>query len=130
MDFSGPFEVSLQGNVYLVLFVDRATRLIIGFFVKNKDDDTAVGLIKRFIEENLSAPMFKGEVYEETGLVLAGEHLVESLERCWEAITTATFEPNLIHEVGVVDLGGRQRQRRMGTETGGGSSHESIENSS
>jgi hypothetical protein len=61
VDFSGPFEVSLQGNVYLVLFVDRASRLVVGFFVKNKDDDTAVGLIKRFIEENLSAPMFKGE---------------------------------------------------------------------
>ena len=44
-----------------MLFVDRATRLVIGFFVKNKDDDTAVGLIKRFIEENLSAPMFTGE---------------------------------------------------------------------
>jgi len=61
VDFSGPFEVSLQGNVYLVLFVDRASRLVVGFFVKNKDDDTAVGLIKRFIEENLNAPMFKGE---------------------------------------------------------------------
>ena len=29
VDFSGPFEVSLQGNVYLVMFVDRATRLVI-----------------------------------------------------------------------------------------------------
>ena len=44
-----------------IINVDRATRLAIWFFVKNKDDDTAVGLIKRFIEENLSVPMTKGE---------------------------------------------------------------------
>ena len=34
VDFSGPFEVSMQGNIYMLLFVDRATRLIVGFFVK------------------------------------------------------------------------------------------------
>ena len=28
VDFSGPFETSMQGNIYMVLFVDRATRLI------------------------------------------------------------------------------------------------------
>ena len=34
VDFSGSFEVSMQGNTYMVLFVDRATRLIVGIFVK------------------------------------------------------------------------------------------------
>jgi len=34
VDYSGPFDVSRQGNHYMVLFVDRHTRLMIGFFAK------------------------------------------------------------------------------------------------
>ena len=60
VDYSGPFEVSRQGNHYMVLFVDRHTRLIIGFFVKKKDEATAIEIIKQFIKENLAAPKFKG----------------------------------------------------------------------
>ena len=58
VDYSGPFEVSRQGNHYMVLFVDRHTRLIIGFFVKKKDEATAIEIIKKFIKENLAAPKF------------------------------------------------------------------------
>jgi len=61
VDYSGPFEVSRQGNHYIVLFVDRHTRLIIGFFVKKKDEATAIEIIKQFIKENLAAPKFKGQ---------------------------------------------------------------------
>jgi len=61
VDFSGPFEMSMQGNMYMVLFVDRATRLIVGIFVKNKNEDTAVEVMKKFIETNLSAPKFSGK---------------------------------------------------------------------
>jgi len=61
VDFSGPFETSMQGNVYMVLFVDRATRLIIGIFVKNKNEETAVEGMKKFIETNLSAPKFSSK---------------------------------------------------------------------
>ena len=61
VDYSGPFEVSRQGNHYMVLFVDRHTRLIIGFFVKKKDEATAIEIIKQFIKENLAAPKFKGQ---------------------------------------------------------------------
>ena len=61
VDYSGQFEVSRQGNYYMVLFVDRHTRLIIGFFVKKKDEATAIEIIKQFIKENLAAPMFKGQ---------------------------------------------------------------------
>ena len=60
VDFSGPFEVSMQGNIYVVLFVDRATRLIVGIFVRNKNEDTAVEVMKKFIETNLSPPRFSG----------------------------------------------------------------------
>ena len=45
----------------MVLFVDRATRLIVGIFVKNKNEETAVEVMKRFIETNLSAPRFSGK---------------------------------------------------------------------
>ena len=45
----------------MVLFVDRATRLIVGIFVKNKIEDTAVEAMKRFINTNLSAPRFTGK---------------------------------------------------------------------
>ena len=57
VDFSGPFETSRQGNIYMCLFVDRRTRLIVGFFAKRKTEETAMGIIKRFREENLSAPI-------------------------------------------------------------------------
>jgi len=53
VDFSGPFETSMQGNIYMVLFVDRATRLIVGIFVKN--EDTAVGVIRKFRYEFVGA---------------------------------------------------------------------------
>jgi len=43
----------------MVLFVDRHTRLIIGFFVKQNDEATAIEIIKQFIKDNLAAPMFK-----------------------------------------------------------------------
>ena len=59
VDFSGPFEVLKQGIVYMVLFVNRYTRLIVGFFVKKKKEDTAIELIRQFIKENLTAPMFR-----------------------------------------------------------------------
>ena len=61
VDFSGPFEVSMQRNMYMVLFVDRATRLIVGIFVKNKNEDTAVEVMRKFIDTNLSAPKFAGK---------------------------------------------------------------------
>ena len=61
VDFTGPFAVSMQGNTYMVLFVDRATRLIVGIFVRNKNEDTAVEVMKRFIDTNLSAPRFTGK---------------------------------------------------------------------
>ena len=61
VDFSGPFEVSMQGNIYMVLFLDRATRLIVGIFVKNKNKDTAVEVMKKFIDTNFSAPRFAGK---------------------------------------------------------------------
>ena len=48
----------MQGNVYMALFVDRATRLIVGFFVKKKNQNTGVDIMKRFVEANLSAPKF------------------------------------------------------------------------
>jgi hypothetical protein len=61
VDFSGPFEMSMQGNIYMVLFVDRSTRLIVGIFVKNKNEDTAVEVMRKFIDTNLSAPKFSGK---------------------------------------------------------------------
>ena len=61
VNFSGPFEISMQGNIYMVLFVDRATRLITGIFIKNKNEETAVEVMKKFIETNLSAPRFSGK---------------------------------------------------------------------
>ena len=51
----------MQGNVYMVLFVYRATRLVVGIFVRNKNEDTAVEVMKRFIDTNLSAPRFAGK---------------------------------------------------------------------
>ena len=51
----------MQSNIYMVLFVDRATRLIVGFFVKNKNEDIAVDIMKRFVVTNVSAPKFTGK---------------------------------------------------------------------
>jgi len=51
----------MQGNVYMALFVDRATRLIVGFFVKKKNQNTGVDIMKRFVETNLFAPKFDGK---------------------------------------------------------------------
>jgi len=45
----------------MVLFVDRATRLIVGFFVKNKNEDIAVDIMKRLVVTNVSAPKFTGK---------------------------------------------------------------------
>ena len=59
VDYSGPFEISRQGNHDMVLFVDRHTRIIIGFFVKKKDEATAIEIIKQFIKEYLAAPKFR-----------------------------------------------------------------------
>ena len=61
VDFSGPFEMSMQGNIYMVLFVDRSTRLIVGIFVKNKNEDTAVEVMRKFIDTNLSAPRYSNK---------------------------------------------------------------------
>ena len=51
----------MQGDIYMVLFVDRATRLIVGIFVRNKNEDTAVEVMKKFIDTNLAAPRFAGK---------------------------------------------------------------------
>ena len=51
----------MQGNIYMVLFVDRSTRLILGIFVKNKNEDTAVEVMRKFIDTKLSAPKFSGK---------------------------------------------------------------------
>ena len=45
----------------MVFFVDRSTRLIVGIFVKNKNEDTAVEVMRKFIDTNLSAPKFSGK---------------------------------------------------------------------
>ena len=63
VDFSGPFETSRQGNIYVCLFIDRRTRLILGFFAKKKNEEFALSIITRFREENLSAPMFSGTLF-------------------------------------------------------------------
>ena len=42
MDFSGPFEMSRQGNIYMVLFVDRATRFS-GNFCKEQERGDSSG---------------------------------------------------------------------------------------
>ena len=53
----------MQGNTYMVLFVYRKTRLIVGVFVKNKNEDTAVQVMKTFIETNLAAPRSAGKYF-------------------------------------------------------------------
>ena len=47
VDFSGPFETSRQGNIYMCLFVDRRTRLILVFFAKRKSEEAAISIITR-----------------------------------------------------------------------------------
>ena len=42
----------------MVLFVDRATRLIVGIFVRKSED---TGVMKKFLETNLSAQKFSGK---------------------------------------------------------------------
>ena len=41
--------------------IDKSTRLIVGIFVKNKNEDTAVEVMRKFIDTNLSAPRYSNK---------------------------------------------------------------------
>ena len=69
VDFSGFLEVSRQGNVYMVLIVDRYTRLIVGFFVKKMDKNTAIELIRQYIKENPYIKFIKTSIYRSQDFV-------------------------------------------------------------
>lgn len=50
-DFSGPFAPSIEGNQYMVVIVDSATRMTFVYFTKRRDDTTVIEMLQLFYDE-------------------------------------------------------------------------------